>query len=51
MGKFVIDFWLDGYEDENEREKAEIQFIEEQLNITASSVKVKKLDDYLEENQ
>ena len=43
MSKYILDFWLDGYEDEAEREKAELEFIEEQLNFTASSVKVRPI--------
>jgi hypothetical protein len=44
MAKFVVDLWLDGYEDEKEREEAEAEFIYEQLNMTASSVKIKKCE-------
>ena len=51
MGKFVVDLCLDGYENKDDQEKAELIFIQEQLNISASSVSVKKLDDYLEENK
>ena len=40
MGKYLLDFWLDGYENEEEREKAELEFIYDQLNFTASSVKI-----------
>lgn len=40
--KFVIDLHLDGYDTEEEEEAACIAFIEEQLDFTASSVKVIK---------
>lgn len=43
MAKFIVDLWLDGYEDEAEMEKACEEFIYEQLNFTASSVKIEKL--------
>jgi hypothetical protein len=38
MSKFLVDLWLDGYEDESERTEAELEFIKDQLNMTASSV-------------
>lgn len=38
--KFLIDLELDGYLTEEERKKACIEFIKEQLNMTASSIKV-----------
>ena len=38
--KFIVELSLDGYETEKEEELACIEFIEEQLNITSSSVKV-----------
>jgi hypothetical protein len=47
MAKFVVDLWLDGYETEEETEKACEEFIYDQLNMTASSVKIQKLNDYL----
>jgi hypothetical protein len=40
MPKFIVDLWLDGYEDEKELEKACKEFIEEQLDFAASSVTV-----------
>jgi hypothetical protein len=45
MGKYLVELWLDGYENEEEREEAELAFIEEQLNFSASSVKVTKVED------
>lgn len=38
--KFLIDLKLDGYLTEEERKRASIEFIKEQLNMTASSIKV-----------
>ena len=43
MGKYLVELDLDGYEDEAEQEAAEVEFIYEQLNFSASSVKVSKL--------
>ena len=45
MAKFIVDLWLDGYEDEKQRTDAEKEFIYEQLNMTASSVKIIELPD------
>lgn len=44
MPQYIIDLWLDGYDTEAEMEKACDEFIYEQLNFTASSVKVKRSD-------
>ena len=44
MAKFIVDLWLDGYEDEEEMEAACEEFIYEQLNFSASSVKITKLE-------
>ena len=38
--KFIVDLWLDGYDTEEEMKEACIKFIEDQLDMTASSVKV-----------
>ncbi len=43
MPKFIVDLWLDGYDSEEEMEDACEVFIREQLDHTASSVKVEKL--------
>lgn len=43
--KFIVDLWLDGYEDEAESDKAAEEFIYDQLNFTASAVKIGRLDD------
>ncbi len=40
MPKFIVELWLDGYEDEEEMAKACEEFIHEQLDFSASSVKV-----------
>ena len=49
MSKFIVELWLDGYETNEEMEGACLEFIEDQLNITASSVKVEKFDSNIEE--
>lgn len=46
MPKFIVELWLDGYESEEEMEKACAEFIYEQLNFSASDVKITKIDDY-----
>lgn len=38
--KMLIELWLDGYETEEQRKEACIEYVEEQLNMTASSIKV-----------
>ena len=43
MSRYIVDLTLDGYTDEKEQEAAEIEFIKEQLDFSASSVKVYKL--------
>ena len=40
MPKFIVDLWLDGYNTEEEMTEACAEFIYEQLNFSASSVKV-----------
>lgn len=45
MAKFIIDLTLDGYDSEEEMIKACEEFIYENLNCTASSVKIKKIDE------
>jgi hypothetical protein len=47
MSKYILDFWLDGYEDEKDRTEAEIEFIKDQLDMSASSVKVKDISQAL----
>jgi hypothetical protein len=48
MPKFLVDLWLDGYESEEEMKEACKTFIDEQLNMTASSVKITELPDDFE---
>lgn len=43
MSKYIIDLWLDGYENEEDRSKAEKEFIYEQLNMTASGVEIQEI--------
>jgi len=45
MPKFVVDLWLDGYETEEEMAAACEEFIYEQLHMTASSVKIERIED------
>jgi hypothetical protein len=45
MPKFIVDLWLDGYESEEEMALACEEFIEDQLNFTASFVKVTRIPD------
>ena len=43
--KFIVDLWLDGIsddEDSKEMEEACLEFIKEQLDFSASSVKVER---------
>lgn len=40
MAKFLIELYLDGYETEEEMIEACKEFIVDQLNFTASSVKI-----------
>lgn len=37
--KFIVDLWLDGCENEEDMKKACIQFIEESLDFSGSSVR------------
>lgn len=45
MPRFLVDLWLDGYDSEEEMVEACEEFIYEQLNFSASYVKIQKLDD------
>jgi hypothetical protein len=38
--KILIELWLDGYETEKEQEEACLEFVKEQLDMTASSVDI-----------
>ncbi len=42
--KFLIELNLDGYESPEEHEKACIEFIEDQLNMSASSIHILEVD-------
>ena len=44
MPEYIVNLWLDGYDTEEQMEEACDEFIYEQLNFTASSVRVKKSD-------
>ena len=45
MAKFLVELWLDGYETEEEMEAACEEFIYEQLNFSASSIKITKVEE------
>lgn len=45
MAKFIVEIWLDGYNSEEEMEEACEEFIYEQLNFAASSVRITKIED------
>lgn len=40
MPRFIVDLWLDGYDTEEEMDEACEEFIYEQLNFSASDVKI-----------
>lgn len=44
MPEYIVNLWLDGYDTEEQMEEACDEFIYEQLNFTASSVRVKRSD-------
>jgi len=45
MPRYIVDLWLDGYETEEEVEEACDEFLYEQLNMTASGVTFRKIND------
>lgn len=45
MPRFIVDLWLDGYDTEEEMIDACKEFIYEQLNFTASCVKIEMIDE------
>ena len=45
MPRFIVDLWLDGYDTEKEMIDACEEFIYEQLNFTASSVKIELIEE------
>lgn len=51
MPKFVVELWLDGYENEKEMSEACAEFIYEQLNFSASSVTITELSDYISDEK
>jgi len=44
MARFILDLWLDGYENEKDMEEACHEFIYDQLNMTASGVTFRQLE-------
>jgi hypothetical protein len=44
MPRFIVDLWLDGYENEEEMADACEEFIHDQLSFTASSVKIERIE-------
>jgi hypothetical protein len=50
MTRYVIDFWLDGYDSDQDRWEAEAQYIEESLSATASSVRILSAEKPFEED-
>ena len=45
MPRFIVDIWMDGYDNEEDMAEACEAFINEQLDFTASSVKVHRIED------
>jgi hypothetical protein len=43
MSLFLVELWIDGYDSKEKMEEACIEFIEQQLNFSASSVNVSLL--------
>jgi hypothetical protein len=43
--KFIVDLWLDGYETEEDMEEGCWEFLDEQLNFSASSVSIERYED------
>ena len=49
MTRFVFDYWMDGYDTEEEMIEACKEYIYDQLNFTASGVgKISTVDDHIE---
>ena len=46
MAKYLVELYLDGYESEEEEIEAGLEFIKENLDFSASSVKVEVYDGY-----
>jgi hypothetical protein len=51
MPKFIVDLWLDGYETEEQMAEACKLFIHNQLNFTASSVKIECFEEKDKESE
>jgi hypothetical protein len=49
MPKFIVDLWLDGYNDDDSELEACKAFLEDQLDFSASSVTIEEIsqDDYI----
>lgn len=45
MARFLVDLWLDGYDTDQEADSACEAFIFENLDFSASSVKVTRISD------
>jgi hypothetical protein len=48
MPRFIVDLWLDGYDTEEEMIDACKEFIYEQLDFSASNVKIEMIDEVQE---
>ena len=51
MPIYLVDLWLDGYNSEEEMKKACDIFIDEQLDITASSLRFERVTEDSEKSQ
>ncbi len=45
MAKFIVEMWMDGYEDEEEMAEACAEFMRDQLDFSASSVTITRIED------
>lgn len=45
MAKFLVELWMDGYDSKEEMDIACEEFINDQLDMSASSVTVTKIED------
>lgn len=48
MTKFIVDLYLDGYENQEEHDKACEEFIQDSLDFSGSGVSVESFQPYLE---
>ena len=44
MGRYIVDMLLDGYDSDEEREAAEIEFMRGALDFSGSSVRISRLE-------